>query len=320
MIGTHAVIAEAVTFERLALAVVDEQHRFGVAQRAALQAKGGGREPHLLALTATPIPRTLALTFYADMAISTIREMPPGRRAIRTEVRNRGAAEDRGVPRLRGGRGPPVVRGRPARRRERSARRAPGPRPSSSGCARRCRSCGSASSTGSRRRTCATRPWPRSPPESSTCWSRPRWSRSGSTSRTHRSCWSRTPTGSDSPSSISSAGGSAVATAVLLHPAHRRGGRPLPRAARGGAQLERRFADRRGRPAPAGSGQRPRYPPIRAASAQGGVALRATAPGPRRTRRDARAKPGCRRSRLASRPSWSASATTWQAEDEGDAA
>jgi ATP-dependent DNA helicase RecG len=91
VIGTHAVIAEAVTFDRLALAVVDEQHRFGVAQRAALQAKGGGREPHLLALTATPIPRTLALTFYADMAISTIREMPPGRRAIRTEVRTRAA-------------------------------------------------------------------------------------------------------------------------------------------------------------------------------------------------------------------------------------
>jgi ATP-dependent DNA helicase RecG len=91
VIGTHAVIAEAVAFDRLALAVVDEQHRFGVAQRAALQAKGAGREPHLLALTATPIPRTLALTFYADLAISTIREMPPGRRSIRTEVRGRGA-------------------------------------------------------------------------------------------------------------------------------------------------------------------------------------------------------------------------------------
>jgi ATP-dependent DNA helicase RecG len=91
VIGTHAVIAEAVSFDRLALAVVDEQHRFGVAQRAALQAKGSGREPHLLALTATPIPRTLALTFYADLAISTIREMPPGRRSIRTEVRSRGA-------------------------------------------------------------------------------------------------------------------------------------------------------------------------------------------------------------------------------------
>jgi ATP-dependent DNA helicase RecG len=91
VIGTHAVIAEAVTFDRLALAVVDEQHRFGVAQRAALQAKGAGREPHLLALTATPIPRTLALTFYADLAISTIRELPPGRRTIRTEVRDRSA-------------------------------------------------------------------------------------------------------------------------------------------------------------------------------------------------------------------------------------
>jgi ATP-dependent DNA helicase RecG len=97
VIGTHAVIAEAVTFDRLALAVVDEQHRFGVAQRAALQAKGTGREPHLLALTATPIPRTLALTFYADLAISTIRELPPGRRAIRTEVRDRTA-----MPRIEG--------------------------------------------------------------------------------------------------------------------------------------------------------------------------------------------------------------------------
>ena len=91
VIGTHAVISEAVAFQRLGLAVVDEQHRFGVAQRAALQAKGGGREPHVLALTATPIPRTLALTFYGDLAISTIRELPPGRQAIRTEIRDRRA-------------------------------------------------------------------------------------------------------------------------------------------------------------------------------------------------------------------------------------
>jgi len=91
VIGTHAVISEAVAFRRLGLAVVDEQHRFGVAQRAALQAKGAGLEPHLLALTATPIPRTLALTFYGDLSISTIRELPPGRRSIRTEVRDRTA-------------------------------------------------------------------------------------------------------------------------------------------------------------------------------------------------------------------------------------
>jgi len=91
VIGTHAVLSEAVTFSRLGLAVVDEQHRFGVAQRAALQGKGAGLEPHLLALTATPIPRTLALTFYSDLAISTIRELPPGRRSIRTEIRDRSA-------------------------------------------------------------------------------------------------------------------------------------------------------------------------------------------------------------------------------------
>jgi ATP-dependent DNA helicase RecG len=91
IIGTHAVISQAVEFPRLALAIVDEQHRFGVGQRAAFQAKGAGGEPHLLALTATPIPRTLALTVYGDLAISTIREMPPGRTPVRTEIRDRGA-------------------------------------------------------------------------------------------------------------------------------------------------------------------------------------------------------------------------------------
>ncbi len=91
LIGTHAVISAAVEFPRLALAIVDEQHRFGVGQRAALQAKGAGGEPHILALTATPIPRTLALTVYGDLAISTIRELPPGRQPIRTEIRDRRA-------------------------------------------------------------------------------------------------------------------------------------------------------------------------------------------------------------------------------------
>jgi ATP-dependent DNA helicase RecG len=89
LIGTHAVISHGVAFRRLGLVVVDEQHRFGVEQRAALQAKGENGEPHMLALTATPIPRTLALTFYADLAISTLRELPPGRQPIRTEIRDR---------------------------------------------------------------------------------------------------------------------------------------------------------------------------------------------------------------------------------------
>ena len=109
VIGTHAVISEAVSFRRLGLAVVDEQHRFGVAQRAALQAKGADLEPHLLALTATPIPRTLALTFYADLAISTIRELPPGRRSIRTEVRDR-----RALPRIQAFLATEVAAGRQA--------------------------------------------------------------------------------------------------------------------------------------------------------------------------------------------------------------
>jgi ATP-dependent DNA helicase RecG len=89
IVGTHAVISDAVSFDRLGLAVVDEQHRFGVAQRGALQAKAGDLEPHMLALTATPIPRTLALTVYGDLAISTLRHPPPGRQPIRTEIRDR---------------------------------------------------------------------------------------------------------------------------------------------------------------------------------------------------------------------------------------
>jgi ATP-dependent DNA helicase RecG len=91
VVGTHAVISDAVEFARLGLAVVDEQHRFGVAQRGALQAKAGDLEPHVLALTATPIPRTLALTVYGDLAISTLRHPPPGRLPIRTEIRDRSA-------------------------------------------------------------------------------------------------------------------------------------------------------------------------------------------------------------------------------------
>ena len=85
VVGTHALIEEAVEFANLGLAVVDEQHRFGTRQRELLRSKGTGR-PHFLAMTATPIPRTLALALYGEMAVSVIDEMPPGRTPVETEV------------------------------------------------------------------------------------------------------------------------------------------------------------------------------------------------------------------------------------------
>ncbi len=87
VVGTHALIEEAVEFSSLAVAVVDEQHRFGVRQRAALDAKGPGRRlPHVLHMTATPIPRTLSLTAYGDLDTTALRELPKGRQPIRTRV------------------------------------------------------------------------------------------------------------------------------------------------------------------------------------------------------------------------------------------
>ncbi|MBQ7470963.1 MAG: ATP-dependent DNA helicase RecG [Prevotella sp.] len=89
VVGTHALIEDPVQFQRLGMAVIDEQHRFGVAQRAKLWAKGdtqGSRvtPPHVLVMTATPIPRTLAMTIYGDLDVSVIDELPPGRKPIQT--------------------------------------------------------------------------------------------------------------------------------------------------------------------------------------------------------------------------------------------
>ena len=85
LIGTHALIEDTVQFKALGLAVVDEQHRFGVDQRARLWSKGvGGIPPHVLVMTATPIPRTLAMTLYGDLDVSVIDEMPPGRKPVTT--------------------------------------------------------------------------------------------------------------------------------------------------------------------------------------------------------------------------------------------
>lgn len=86
VVGTHALIQEGVEFFRLGMVVVDEQHRFGVEQRDQLRAKAGETTPHLLVMTATPIPRTIAITVFGDLSVSTLKELPGGRKPIQSSV------------------------------------------------------------------------------------------------------------------------------------------------------------------------------------------------------------------------------------------
>jgi ATP-dependent DNA helicase RecG len=99
IVGTHAVLQEGVEFRRLGLGIVDEQHRFGVRQRSVLRRKG--QNPHILVMTATPIPRTLSLTLYGDLALSVIDELPPGRTPVRTRIVAEGG-RDRAYARIAG--------------------------------------------------------------------------------------------------------------------------------------------------------------------------------------------------------------------------
>jgi ATP-dependent DNA helicase RecG len=101
LVGTHALIEDPVEFDRLAVAVVDEQHRFGVRQRRALDRKGPGPfAPHVLHMTATPIPRTLALTAYGDLDVTVLRHLPAGRRPISTYVANTAGERARAYERI----------------------------------------------------------------------------------------------------------------------------------------------------------------------------------------------------------------------------
>ena len=109
LVGTHALVEESVDLPELGLAIVDEQHRFGVAQRLALRAARGEVLPHQLMMSATPIPRTLAMTYYADLDVSVIDELPPGRTPVVTKLVSQGR-RDEVVARVRDA----VARGRQA--------------------------------------------------------------------------------------------------------------------------------------------------------------------------------------------------------------
>ena len=123
LVGTHALIEGTVEFDRLAVAVVDEQHRFGVRQRRALDRKApDGLAPHVLHMTATPIPRTLALTAYGDLDVTVLRELPGGRRPIETHVASTERERARAYERIREEL-PPAARRSSSARSSRSPRR-----------------------------------------------------------------------------------------------------------------------------------------------------------------------------------------------------
>ena len=176
LVGTHALIEDAVAFDRLGVVVVDEQHRFGVNQRRALDRKAPeGVAPHVLHMTATPIPRTLALTAYGDLDVTVLRELPAGRRPIETYVASSEASAraptTASAPSwTRAGRRSSCARSSRSPRRCRRAR----PRRSTSGCGPASSRttawcCCTASSSRARRR----RRWPRSPRAGPTSWSPP---------------------------------------------------------------------------------------------------------------------------------------------------
>ena len=191
VIGTHALLQDAVEFHNLGMVVVDEQHRFGVEQRDQLRAKArAGITPHLLVMTATPIPRTVALTVYGDLETSTLRELPRGRQPITSNVifvKDKPAwlerAWQRIIEEVAAGRQAYVVAPRidetddPDKRSRTPNRRRP-PRVSTPDCVPvSWRTCGWDSCTGGCRPTRRTPRWRRFARARSMCWCAPPSSR-----------------------------------------------------------------------------------------------------------------------------------------------
>ena len=183
-VGTHALFQESVAFADLGLAVVDEQHRFGVRQRLALASKGAAVD--LLVMTATPIPRSLVLAYFGDMDVSALREKPPGRKPIDTRILPIERLDEvvrasrRRLARARAPTG--FVRWSKRARRSTSPRRKSALKRSAPSSATR-----SASRTARWRDPSGTRRWSASSAGQRRSWSRPRWSRSASTCRRRRS-------------------------------------------------------------------------------------------------------------------------------------